>query len=315
MLLIHGENSWSSFERYKEVKKISEDKGFQITIIDGDELDSTDLLTEGIFSSDMFSSKKVIFVKRFGSNRKTSLVKDFSEYLKIFAASKQDNTNEIVFWEEKPIAKNLGYYKIFASKFKVEEFPGLKRHEIQAWAQNEAKKREINLKANDFHHLLEMTGYDQGMISNEFEKLHTLGKISSEELHKMLSDNSKVIIWDFVDNFPRIVMYGNPESKSNLINMYSHLIKQGESDILIHSLLLRQIKILVRVKLMETGFTDKDIVSQLRIPPFKLRDYKNQAYEMDVPTLTKLFEVLVEEESKLKTGQTENFMLDVINEF
>lgn len=310
MLLIHGENAWASFERYKILKSICLDKGFDIVSIEGDELNDISPLITNADSLDMFGNRKIILIKRLLSNKKTSIIKDISSFLK-----KLNQTNiEIVFWEDKFVPKNLIFYKLFLPK-EIEEFKNLKKYEFEQWAKKTLTTNHIQLDIKQFNAYLEMTNYDQNFFSMELAKVKALSKSQNLNISSMLSDNKVLQIWGFIEELPYVFIKGSSQEKKELSELFSRLLNQQESEIKLHALIIRQVSLLIRTKLLLIENTPNNQIGVLlKIPPFKILDYVNSTSKFDLNDLVSLFERLLIWEQQIKTGISDNgFLIALFN--
>jgi DNA polymerase III subunit delta len=311
MLLIHGENSYASLERLLFLKSASIKKGYEISNIDGDEVVSAiDVISMGD-SLDMFGSKKIIFVKRLLSNKKSDIVKKIVDWLGKQAL--ESNTTEFVFWEDGAVAKNLRFYKVFKEKHKLEEFNLNKKFEIEREARKKLNALSPSLGGNEVGTFLEVTNLDEADITSELNKLSFSSKLDKDTFYSLVASRGNITAWNFIDRFIQAYFNRDKEDLKGLTAEFQRLVAQDENEIRLLSLMIRQVRILIRVKLllMEQR-NSNEIASKLRLQFFKIRDYISDSERYSLNDLVALFEKLIIMETKIKTGQTEFPFLDFL---
>jgi DNA polymerase III delta subunit len=129
-------------EAHRELKKTEYSKIERINL-DGDKISPEDFI-DIINANSLFSSDRVIFIKRLYRNKEKDLLLSFLlEYFE-----KRNTNTSIIIWEDQKIRSTTKYLKYFQKNKALEESPDLNKRTFLTWAHEEVKNNNIELNNN-----------------------------------------------------------------------------------------------------------------------------------------------------------------------
>src|SRR5690606_19040819 len=135
--LYHGEDSYLSLLQAKErTKELNDSLGDSTVVtLDADTTDSTTIISK-ISSNEMFSTKKVILLKRITKNKdKERLTETLTTLLQT------EDGVPVIFWEDHKVNGVTKFYKFFKKNGALEEFAPMKQPSFVKWAREQLQKR------------------------------------------------------------------------------------------------------------------------------------------------------------------------------
>lgn len=147
--------------------------------------------------------------------------------------------------------------------------------------------------------LLERTGFQIKNVMNELEKLTvSVGskkKIVTNDVEQLVSSSFEQNVFDLVD----LVMQ---HDNSNALQMYHELMNQQEEPLKINAILLGNFRLLLQVKVLaEHGYSQGNIVDQLKIHPYRVKLALRRIKKFTFNELRWAYSGLFENELKIKS--------------
>lgn len=85
---------------------------------------------------------------------------------------------------------------------------------------------------------------------------------------------------------------------------------QGEETIKINAILISQIRLYLQTAiLLNLGYQQGNITKSLNVHPYRVKLAVQQVRKMDIQTLTRLYDELIENDYKIKSGQRDKEFL------
>ena len=168
-----------------------------------------------------------------------------------------------------------------------------RQRKIVEWVDEEFRKRgkRIEKPAGDL--LLEMVGRELRDLEDAVERICLFAAdadvISAEVVSRVVVPSGEQGIFELIDAVAE-------RRRDISLYMLNRLIRQGESPQRIFGLLLRQFRLIARVKVLATERDSGAIASELSIPPFVVGKCIRQSKKFSTDSLRKLF-------SEFKTAQ------------
>ncbi|MBU4175284.1 MAG: DNA polymerase III subunit delta [Actinobacteria bacterium] len=168
-----------------------------------------------------------------------------------------------------------------------------RQRKIAEWVDEEFSKRgkRIEKPARDL--LLEMVGRELSDLEDAVERICLFAAdadvISAEVVSRVVVPSGEQGIFELIDAVAE-------RRRDISLYMLNRLIRQGESPQRIFGLLLRQFRLIARVKVLATERDSGAIASELGIPPFVVGKCIRQSKKFSTDSLRKLF-------SEFKTAQ------------
>lgn len=294
MYLLHGENSYNSWQELlklkTEIKKKEVD--FEFLIYDSDEIDLT---TIDISGYSMFVKRYFYIFKRFFSLPKDVRESIWNEVLKL-------KLQDVIFWEPGSADKRSKVYKEILKKGIVREFSSLKEREMYTWIGKELDKRNIKHDNEFVHEIYFRFGNNQFIIENELNKL----KIYLQTRNKNSVDKQayEIISYGMVqDNWKFIELFFTKKKKEAIDYLNNSHLEIDEQKMIIGGIASTLRNVLLSKNYQ--GEKLKYAASKLSIHPFVLTKSSNYARNFTFERLVKLYEQLMNFDYSLNLGKIE----------
>jgi len=127
--------------------------------------------------------------------------------------------------------------------------------------------------------------------------------ITKQDVEAIVSKNLAYNIFDL----SRYILSGKAEEA---LRLFSDILLQGEEVIVINAILLSQIRLFLQVKILsEQGCMQGEIIKILKVNPYRVKLALEQTQRFSLPLLINIFDELVENDYKMKTGTMEKELL------
>lgn len=248
---------------------------------------------------DMFSPRKLVILKRFSSNSKYKEILD-----DIFEFCDEDGFSQIdlLLWEDGKIAKNTRFFKGFDSRKVISDFPKFNKRSFVNWAKEEVQNKGLQIGYEELQTLAMMTNYNAEAFENEIMKFKLASKkdISLSDIKEIANDSHEYDIWQFIDAI------NSEGQKKAAIEIIENLLKNKVDPNYILAMIARNTRLLIITSvLLNQGYSDKDMVSVLKIPPFTLPSIKSTAQRTELQQLTYIYEKIYNLDFEIKIGNIE----------
>ncbi len=240
-----------------------------------------------------FSDKRLIVVKESGlyydgKKDETDLFADYIE--------KIPETTVIVFIESK-IDRKKRIYKQTAKHGRCIQ---ANRLEKGALVKELSTLTSGRLSSSDAVYMISRVGDDLTLLTLEADKLTNYkpdGKITKKDIDIVCSLSADD------DVFKLITEIGN-QNIGSALKIYDELIVKKESPMGILRLMIRQFRLIRECKyLIKTGKNNSEIASLLKIPPFTVKNYAEQAKKFKYSVLREAMKACIECDNDIKTGK------------
>ncbi|MFQ5835516.1 MAG: DNA polymerase III subunit delta [bacterium] len=201
-------------------------------------------------------------------------------------------------------------YQEFQKNGKIVSFYPLWDEEIVDWIQERIKKGGKEIKPEALFYLKERIGNDLQSLSQEIEKLiiftHPARIIQKEDVEKVVGEGKGLGVFDLTHAV-------REKDLARALPILSQLLERGEAPLRIHSLIVHEIRRLLRIKQKEGRLSPQEacfIVFGPRnyYPQFYTNlanHYLQAAKRFSLSELITGYEDLVEAEASIKTGREE----------
>ena len=206
--------------------------------------------------------------------------------------------------------KRKRLYKTFLEKGKVVSFYPLWEGEVMAWIKGKIEKEGKRISSQALLCFKSRVGNDLRELNNEIEKLvlytHPKRVIEKEDVEAAAGEGKGMGVFDLT----RAV---REKALSRALFILCRLLEKGEQPLRIHSLVTREMRILLRIKEKEGKISSQEACSII----FRPKSYYSQFYtnitaeyiqavrKFNLSQLVAAFKYLVETEASIKTGKKE----------
>ena len=208
----------------------------------------------------------------------------------------------------KKLDKRTKFYSLFLERGKVVSFRPLWDEEALTWIRERVEKKGKKIALEAAVYLLEKIGNDLHSLDNEIEKLavfvHPDQLVGVEEVRKVAGEGKGEGVFGLTKAI-------REKDLAKAFFILSQLEEEGEDPLRIHSLIVREIRILLRLKEKEKSISPYQacpiIFSQKKFYPKFYQDiaaeYIQAAKKFTLRELIKGYERLLETEISIKTGR------------
>jgi DNA polymerase-3 subunit delta len=325
--ILHGDNEFDISERVADFKqKIGDDSMRDLNIIVLDGRKTT--LSEVQHAADaipFLADKRLVIVDGLLTRLASRKAKDDDEAAPAGAAKdflnglidyvpRLPDTTRLVFVEFQPLNPKHPLVKL-AEQQKgktVIECRQPPAAELPRWIGERAKKRGGSIEPPAANRLAALSGGDLRRLDTEINKLITYVNaqrpITEKDVNLLVSDASASSVFDLVDALGK-------RDGQRAVHELHHLLDQGENPLGLLAMIVRQYRLLILVKELQSRSLPPDAMAkELGQHPFVIKKLNEQArYYHDIAQLETIYRRLLEIETEIKTGQTSDVLaLDLL---
>lgn len=170
----------------------------------------------------------------------------------------------------------------------------------QQYVADTIKNEGYNMSKEAFEEFLYLTNANLSQMMNELDKLFLVATdskmITKEMVQQLIPRSLEHSVFD-------LLKYVLNHQKDKSIELYKELLLQGEEPIKINAILISQFRLLLQVKIMaERHYQQSNMIDVLKIHPYRIKLSLQEAKRFDIQTLGMIFDYLVENDYKMKTG-------------
>lgn len=286
----------------------SNDKSFNYNYFDGIKED-IDTIINACETLPFMGEKRIVIIKtkESFSGNKSILSKNDEEKL-IKYISNIPETTCLVFIAGEKIDKRKKLVKKIKANGKILEFNKLNRSLLLKWIQKILNSNNKKIGGTALERLIDSLGYLERdsastlyAVENELKKLcnYTADKsiIEISDIERIMTKPLDSNIFLFVDSIA--------DKNSDLaLKMFNQMLINGEPEGRILYMIVRQFRILNKVKIMiDRGYTAFAIAPKISLPQYIVKKYVKQSNSFSDRKLLDILNLAVETEEKIKTGK------------
>jgi DNA polymerase-3 subunit delta len=325
--ILHGDNEFEISERVAEFKqKIGDEsmRDLNITVLDGRKT----MLSEVQHAADaipFLADKRLVIVDGLLTRLASRKAKDGDDAVPSGAAKdflnglidyvpRLPDTTRLIFVEFQPLNPKHQLIKL-AEQQKgrtVIECKQPQIGELPRWIIDRTKKHGGTIEPQAANRLAALIGGDLRRLDTEINKLITYvnaqRSITEKDVNLLVSNASTSSVFDLVDAL------GRRDGKRAAHELH-HLLDQGENSLGLLAMIVRQYRLLILVKELQTRNLSPDAMAkELGQHPFVIKKLNEQARSYrDIAQLETIYRRLLEIETEIKTGQTSDVLaLDLL---
>jgi len=255
------------------------------------------LIIEGLLQGFEHDTRKTKSSAENKEVRSAEKWKDLAELLKDIP-----ETTNVIFIDDNVTARNP-VYKSLSSIAKVKTFPLMKDRDLRDWINSRINAGAGQINQGAIKLLIEYVGNDLWRLNSELDKLISYcdnRTISEDEVKQLTSYSKDINIFHLVD----CVLEKKSSEAQRLV---SRIVKEGASPSYIISMILRQLRLIIKAKCIEKGKTRSEIATILGSPSeFLIEKTMNQARIYTLDQLRSVFQKILDMDVSIKTGKYDN---------
>jgi len=208
------------------------------------------------------------------------------------------------FDERKKITKNLKKQAVL-----IDTKP-LAEKEVKRMVHEKLKQANVDIEPQALEQFLRSTEMDLSKAMHELEKLilfaSATGRITVKAVEQLIPKTLENNVFELTE----MILKGKADGA---LEGYRELLLQGEETIKINAILIGQIRLYLQVAiLMEQGMQQGAIADQVKAHPYRVKLAMQQSRKYSRSELEELFDQLVENDYKMKTGQmTKEYLFEL----
>ena len=241
----------------------------------------------------MMSDRRVVRIRDFGKLREAD------EEVLLHYLDRPVETSVVVFVADeidkrKKLAKSLMAGAAF-------EFQPLKMNELQSWLISHLRKLRTEIEPQAQRRILEMVTSDLHTLTNELNKLAAAalpsGRITVELVDALISRSREHLNWELSDH----MVAGNRKAALETLR---DLLDDGVEPVMLLGLIAGTYRRMALAReLLSQGVAPAGIFSEVRMPPFKQRDYLSMLHRSDSRAVTQKIQRIAETDLNIKTSK------------
>ncbi len=288
--LLTGENS---FEIERTLTAIVADFAGQLERIDGNELESPQLL-DLLMGVSLFADKRLVIIKNLSENKVVWLM--LADWI-----GRVSDDIDLILVEPKP-DKRTKTYKELQKLAKVQDFTSWNERDIRVaerWAVDEAKRLGFTLSATHARQLVERAGVDQWRLYHGLEKLGLFEDITPELIDDVIEQEPNETIFALLET----ALMG----KRVQLHRQIEVLALSEDPYQAFGLLASQTVQLVT--LVVTDSPSAQVARAIGAHPFVLSKLAGPARKLSRAQAKQVLETMMECDDAMKTSAAEPWLL------
>ena len=241
----------------------------------------------------MMSQRRVVRIKNLGK------LKEADEQVLLNYVNRPVDTSVVIFiTEEIDKRKKLAKVLMAGAAF---EFQPLKLNELQAWIRFYLKDLTAEIEPQALQRILETVISDLHTLANELNKLAAAalpsGRITTELVDSLVGRSREHMNWELSDHIVS-------RNRRGALKTLKDLLDDGVEPLLLIGLIAGTYRRMALAKaLLSQGASPATIFSEVRMPPFKQRDYLALLNRVDSERLARTIRRVAETDLAIKTSK------------
>ncbi len=241
----------------------------------------------------MMSQRRVVRIKNLAK------LKEADEEVLLNYVNRPVDTSVVIFiTEEIDKRKKLAKVLMAGAAF---EFQPLKLNELQAWIRFYLKDLTAEIEPQALQRILETVISDLHTLANELNKLAAAalpsGRITTELVDSLVGRSREHMNWELSDHIVS-------RNRRGALKTLKDLLDDGVEPLLLIGLIAGTYRRMALAKaLLSQGASPATIFSEVRMPPFKQRDYLAMLNRVDSERLARTIRRVAETDLAIKTSK------------
>ncbi len=241
----------------------------------------------------MMSQRRVVRIKNLGK------LKEADEEVLLNYVNRPVDTSVVIFiTEEIDKRKKLAKVLMAGAAF---EFQPLKLNELQAWIRAYLRDLTAEIEPQALQRILETVTSDLHTLANELNKLAAAalpsGRITTELVDSLVGRSREHMNWELSDHIVS-------RNRRGALKTLKDLLDDGVEPLLLIGLIAGTYRRMALAKaLLSQGASPATIFSEVRMPPFKQRDYLAMLNRVDSERLARTIRRVAETDLAIKTSK------------
>ncbi|HSQ25231.1 MAG TPA: DNA polymerase III subunit delta [Pyrinomonadaceae bacterium] len=242
----------------------------------------------------MMSERRVVRLRNFARLRE-------SDEEVLFAYLGRPVETSVVIFVGDDIDKRRKLGKKLMSGAGAFEFQPLKPNELPTWIKAHLKGINADIEPRALSQLIELSASDLSALTNELNKLAAAalpsGRITSELVDQLVSRSREHMNWDLTDNIVA-------RNRRAALKVLRDFLDDGVEPVLLTGVIAGTFRRMALAKALHArGASPGEIFREVRVPPFKQRDYLAMLNRIDSATMSRMIQRIAETDLAIKTSK------------
>lgn len=303
IIFFYGEDVYRLREKLKALKEkfISASLGdTNLAILDGKMAEYNEISRQ-VLAMPFLSKTRLVILENFLKEGKKDIQEKVLELIK-----KVPDSTVLVFAEFSNPDKRTSLYKQLSKEKMAQEFALLDDFKVKSWIKKEVESQNISIDLGAINLLASYFGGDLNRQKNELQKLIT-SVLHRKEKTINADDIKKLVRPEVESNIFALSDYIGSKNFEQATEELDRLEKNGEAEIYIFSMIVRQFRNLLMIKdMQERGNSNSYQIAKLtKINPYVVTKTLPQTSNFSMPKLRQIYKNLLNFDLAIKTGKIE----------
>lgn len=300
ILLLHGEDSYTSRKKLEEFKAkfIEKNSDINLSVFDGSELSSLMPVKEAIETTPFLGSKRMIVIYNFLSQNKKEELGE--EMIKLI--DKVPEESFVIFYEGDTADKRTRLFKKLNIPGRSQEFKPIPPYQLSKWIKNRIKELKGSITDDAVTELSVLISSNLWQLEQELQKL-VLYKHGTD--NAITSDDVKEFVHGSISsNIFKMIDYLGQKKTSLAAEELTYLKQSGNNEIYLLSMIVYQFRNLIQARdILNQGGSQYDLSKRAKLHPFVAAKSLKQADNFTLDELKAIYQKLMEMDIGMKTGR------------
>ncbi|AYW48634.1 DNA polymerase III subunit delta [Tetragenococcus osmophilus] len=274
------------------------------------EEDSVDAVIDEAESMPFFGDYRLVFVENpfiLTAEKKTNAPEHDLDRLISYLKDPVTSTILVFFANYEKLDERKKISKQLKKNAEVIDVAPMNEGEVRRFLQQTLDNEAITMSRDAFELFIRLTDANLTKVMGELQKLQ-LFAAQTKQISK--NDVEALVPKSLEDNVFDLTNYVLKGQTKEALELYEDLHIQGEETIKINAILISQIRLYLQTAiLLNLGYQQGNITKSLNVHPYRVKLAVQQVRKMDIQTLTRLYDELIENDYKIKSGQRDKEFL------
>jgi DNA polymerase III subunit delta len=242
----------------------------------------------------MMSDRRVIRLRNFARIRE-------SDEEILLAYLERPVESSVVIFVGDDIDKRKKFGKKLMSGAGAFEFQPLKPNELPTWIKTHLRTINADIEPRALSQLIELSASNLSALTQELNKLATAalpsGRITAELVEQLVTRSREHMNWDLTDNIVS-------RNRRAALKVLRDFLDDGVEPVLLTGVIAGTFRRMALAKaLQDRGAAPGEIFGEVRVPPFKQRDYLALLRRIDSADMSRMIQRIAETDLAIKTSK------------
>jgi len=242
----------------------------------------------------MMSDRRVVRLRNFARIRE-------SDEEILLAYLERPVESSVVIFVGDDIDKRKKFGKKLMSGAGAFEFQPLKPNELPTWIKTHLRTINADIEPRALNQLIEMSASNLSALTQELNKLATAalpsGRITAELVEQLVTRSREHMNWDLTDNIVS-------RNRRAALKVLRDFLDDGAEPVLLTGVIAGTFRRMALAKALQArGASAGEIFAEVRVPPFKQRDYLAMLSRIDSADMARMIQRIAETDLAIKTSK------------